>query len=167
MANCHSFTVNEALPGAWLQRFGSLWSSTLPDFVAALDVLKSTDPRLARPATARILVHLMDYLSRRLERLAHVDVSSFPVVKLPSRGPSNVPLSPATATFVEQLCDDELDTTTVHFDSEVHVDSRSDAPSANISVKLPSTFVHDEAAESRSAPNTETQIVLRVANGRF
>ena len=43
---------------------------------------------------------------------------------------------------------------------------------ANVSVKLPGAHQqqsdgHFGSAESRSAPNTETQIVLRVANGRF
>ena len=179
-ANCHSFIINEeALPGAWLQRFGGLWSSTLLDFVAVLDVLKSTDPRLAlvslglRPATAQFLVHLRQYLSQQLERLACKDVSSSPTVKLPSHGPPNVPLSPAATSLMEQtIYGVELDIATVLFDSEVYVDSRSDVPSANVSVKLPGAHQQQSdgrcgTAESRSAPNTETQIVLRVANGRF
>ena len=188
MANCYSFPINEdALPGAWLQRFGGLWSSTWLDFVAALDVLKSTDPRLAlvslgrRTATARLLARLNQYLSRQLDQLANVAASSLPSVKLPSHSPLKTPISlaPTTTPMESFTYDVELDLATVRLESDFPVDGASDAPSDDISIKLPSASIHDELAHlqqhdeyhvtavSQSAPNAETQIVLWVANGKL
>ena len=184
MADCYSFPVNEdALPAAWLQRFGGLWTSTWLDFVAALDVLKSTDPRLAlvslgrSPATARLLARLKQCYQ---QLVVDVAASSLPSVKLPARGPLRAPISPATTTQMEHFTYDvELDLATVRLHSDFPVNGASDVPSGNISVKLPGASVHDEptrlqqhdeyhvTAVSPSAPNAETQIVLWVANGKL
>ncbi|KAH9836623.1 uncharacterized protein C8Q71DRAFT_907514 [Rhodofomes roseus] len=133
-----------ALPTHWLTNFAHHLWSTSSGRVSVPTVVKASDPRLGlvlgrRPITAQFLARLHRYVSERVEESktprANDVASLFPTVKLPSGNKSRVALPLAMSKLIDICASDAgLIVTSV----DVPSGTSSDAPLANVIVKLPS-----------------------------
>ncbi|KAH9920299.1 uncharacterized protein B0H18DRAFT_1122027 [Fomitopsis serialis] len=153
-----SIVVNKAaLPEQWFMWFAGLfWSAR---GVSVPNVVKTSDPRLAlvtighRPATVQFLDRLHRYVSQRLEQMrlktrlqVAIEDAESAMVKLPFR----TKFRPALALAMSKVMDTfASDVGLVISTAEVPFGTSSDAPLANVIVKLPRANATEAQGQQR------------------